>query len=169
MTSVINKLLQLLVGSPSINRYCQNIQLPILQSKIPVRFVNMSYLSHISTDLAPKPVGPYSQAVKYGDTVYVSGSLGLDPKSGKMVEGGVGPETIKALENIQRILEASQSSLASVVKTTVLLADIKDGPTVNEIYKQFFVVPYPARAMFQVANLPLGAKVEIEVVAAANK
>ncbi|XP_025409551.1 2-iminobutanoate/2-iminopropanoate deaminase isoform X2 [Sipha flava] len=109
------------------------------------------------------------QAVKYGDTVYLSGALGLDVNTGKLVEGGAGPETTKALENIQRILEASQSSFRSVVKTTVLLADIKDGPTVNEIYKQFFVQPYPARAMFQVANLPLGAKIEIEVVAAVNK
>ncbi|VVC44550.1 Hypothetical protein CINCED_3A019726 [Cinara cedri] len=128
-----------------------------------------SRVSHVSTDLAPAPVGAYSQAVKNGDTVYLSGALGLDPSTGKLVEGGVGPETTKALENIQRILEASQSSFSSVVKTTVLLADIKDGPTVNEIYKQFFVPPYPARAMFQVANLPLGAKVEIEAVAAVNK
>jgi len=129
--------------------------------------MSSSSLSHVSTDSAPSPVGAYSQAVKYGDTVYLSGTLGLDVNTGKLVGGGVGPETTKALENIQRILEASQSSFASVVKTTVLLADIKDGPTVNEIYKQFFAAPYPARAMFAVANLPLGAKVEIEVVAAA--
>jgi reactive intermediate/imine deaminase len=128
-----------------------------------------SYKSHVSTDSAPAPVGAYSQAVIYGDTVYLSGALGLDVSSGKLVEGGAGPETTKALENIKQILESSKSSFSSVVKTTVLLADIKDGPTVNEIYKQFFTPPYPARAMFQVANLPLGAKVEIEVIAAVNK
>ncbi|XP_050424676.1 2-iminobutanoate/2-iminopropanoate deaminase-like [Adelges cooleyi] len=169
MSVVISRLAGRAVTSTRIAvlKHCHGQNLHLLQATSTA--ANMSNLSHVSTVLAPKPVGAYSQAVIYGDTLYVSGSLGLDPSSGKLVEGGAGAETTKALENIQRILEVSQSSFASVVKTTVLLADIKDGPTVNEIYKQFFVAPYPARAMFQVASLPLGAKVEIEVVAAVNK
>ncbi|XP_026804895.1 2-iminobutanoate/2-iminopropanoate deaminase-like [Rhopalosiphum maidis] len=147
---------------------CTPLLLTALRKRFEV-FEAMSHLSYVSTDLAGPAVGIYSQAVKYGDTVYLSGTLGLDASTGKLVEGGAGPEIKKALENIKHVLEASQSSFSSIVKTTVLLADIKDGPTVNEIYKQFFVPPYPARAMFQVAKLPLDAKVEIEVIAAVNK
>lgn len=155
---------RLTVRTPVI---CTPSLLTVLRKRFEV-FATMSHLSHVSTNLAGPAVGVYSQAVKYGDTVYLSGTLGLD-STGKLVEGGAGPEIKKALENIKHVLEASQSSFSSIVKTTVLLADIKDGPTVNEIYKQFFVPPYPARAMFQVAKLPLDAKVEIEVIAAVNK
>ncbi|KAK9502726.1 hypothetical protein O3M35_011440 [Rhynocoris fuscipes] len=123
----------------------------------------------ISSANAPKPVGPYSQAVQAGETLYVSGCLGLDKDSMKLVPGGAASETKKAIENLQEILKAGNSSLNNVVKTTVFLDDMNDFNSVNEVYKSFFKEPYPARSCFQVAKLPLGAKVEIEVVAISGK
>ncbi|XP_054287119.1 2-iminobutanoate/2-iminopropanoate deaminase-like isoform X2 [Macrosteles quadrilineatus] len=119
----------------------------------------------IVTSKAPKPVGPYSQAVQIGDTVFVSGVLGLNKDTLKLVEGGAGPEAEQALLNLGHILDAADSYYANVVKTTVFLADMDDFPTVNEVYKKYFEEPYPARSCFQVAKLPLGAKVEIEAIA----
>uniref|UniRef100_A0A0A9YG76 Uncharacterized protein n=1 Tax=Lygus hesperus TaxID=30085 RepID=A0A0A9YG76_LYGHE len=119
----------------------------------------------IKTSNAPAPVGPYSQAVQAGDTLYVSGCLGLDKTSLKLVPGGAAQEAEKALENLEAVLSAADTSIAHVVKTTVFLDDINDFAAVNEVYKKHFKDPFPARSCFQVGKLPLGAKVEIEVVA----
>lgn len=119
----------------------------------------------IQSPLTPKAIGPYSQAVLVDRTLYVSGQIGLDANSGSLVDGGIEAETRKALENLGHVLRAAGTDFTSVVKTTVLLANINDSPTVNEIYKEFFKDNYPARAAFQVAQLPKGSQVEIEAVA----
>ncbi|CAG9559937.1 unnamed protein product [Danaus chrysippus] len=111
-----------------------------------------------------KPVGPYSQAILVDKTLYISGVLGLDT-SAKLVNGGAEGQTRQALNNLKHVLEAGGSSLEAVVKTTILLGNIDDFKTVNEIYGEFFVKDCPARATFQVGKLPLGAAVEIDAIA----
>ena len=129
--------------------------------------VNQEEFSEVKTTLAPSPVGPYSQAVRTGNLVFLSGSLGLDPVTGKLADGGIIFEAGQALTNIEAILEASGSSRELVVKTTILLKEISDSKIVNNIYQDFFSGnPFlPARTTYAVADLPLGAKIEIEVVA----
>ncbi|MCB8943581.1 MAG: RidA family protein [Ardenticatenaceae bacterium] len=119
----------------------------------------------IHSDNAPAAVGPYSQAVKIGDLVYSAGQVALDPVTMKLVEGGVEAQTHQVLRNLQAVLAAAGSSLAQVIKTTVFLADMADYKTVNGVYAQYFTENPPARSAVQVAALPLGALVEIEVVA----
>lgn len=124
----------------------------------------MSALTVIDTDKAPGAVGPYSQAIKAGGFVFTSGQLPIDPVTKAMPEG-IKEQTATSLANVKSILEAAGSGLDKVVKTTVYLADIKDFPLVNEVYGATFGQPFPARSCFAVKDLPLGAKVEIEVVA----
>ncbi len=119
----------------------------------------------VSSDRAPKAIGPYSPAIKAGQMIFVSGQLGLDPTSGNLVEGGVEAETRQALTNLSNLLEASGSSLAKVVKTTVFLRDIADFARMNAIYAQFFTEIPPARSAIQVAALPKAGAVEIEAIA----
>ncbi|KAJ7337994.1 hypothetical protein JRQ81_010520 [Phrynocephalus forsythii] len=119
----------------------------------------------ISTAKAPAAIGPYSQAVLVDRTMYISGQLGMDPTSGQLVPGGAKEQAKQALQNIGEILKAAGCDYGNVVKTTVLMADMKDFDDVNEIYKQFFKCNFPARAAYQVAALPKGARVEIEAVA----
>ena len=119
----------------------------------------------IHTDKAPAAIGPYSQAVQAGNTIYVSGQIPIDPATGEMAGPDIAAQTIQSLTNIKNILEAAGTDMNHVVKTTVLLADIGDFSAMNEVYAQFFTEPYPARAAFQVAALPKGAGVEIEAVA----
>lgn len=119
----------------------------------------------ISTPLAPRAIGPYSQALQVDKTLYISGQLGIDPTSGALVQGGLAAQTKQALQNIQAILTAADFSLADVVQVQIFLTNIADFPAVNEVYKQFFNPPYPARATVAVAGLPAGAAVEIMVVA----
>lgn len=119
----------------------------------------------IQTKMAPKAIGPYSQATKAGNFVYVSGQLPLDAETGIMSEGGVAAQTEKALENLRAILEACGCGLADVVKTTVYLKDMNGFAAMNEVYARFFTVDCPARAAFEVARLPKDALVEIEAVA----
>jgi len=119
----------------------------------------------ITTDKAPKAIGPYSAGVKAGHFVYTAGQLGIDPQAGKMVEGGIEAETRQALTNLKNILEAAGSSLSGVVKTTVFLRDINDFAAMNGVYAEFFTENFPARSAIQVAALPLGAAVEVEAVA----
>ena len=122
--------------------------------------------TRIATEHAPAAVGPYSQAVEAGGTVYVSGQVPLVPATGQLVDGGIQAQAEQALRNVGAILEAAGLGYADVVKTTVLLADIADFAAVNEVYARFFTGPVlPARAAFQVVALPLGAGVEIEAVA----
>jgi len=119
----------------------------------------------ISTASAPKPVGPYSQAVQVGKTVYVSGVLGLDKDSMQLAPGGAVEQAKLALKNLGEVLKAADSSYDRVVKATVFLEDMNDFKDVNEVYATYFKEPYPARSAYQVAKLPLGAKIEIEVIA----
>lgn len=112
-----------------------------------------------------RAIGPYSQAVLVDRTIYISGQLGMDPSSGQLVPGGVAEEAKQALTNMGEILKAAGCDFTNVVKTTVLLADINDFNTVNEVYKQYFKSSFPARAAYQVAALPKGGRVEIEAVA----
>ena len=118
----------------------------------------------IESENAPAAIGPYSQAVLADNTLYISGQLPIDPKSGKMPPDAAG-QTRQSLENIAAILSAAGLSMDNVVKTTVLLQDIGDFNAMNEVYAQFFSGVYPARAAFQVAALPKGALVEIEAAA----
>ncbi|XP_022124732.1 2-iminobutanoate/2-iminopropanoate deaminase [Pieris rapae] len=111
-----------------------------------------------------KPVGPYSQAILSGKTLYISGVLGLDQQA-QLVCGGAEAQAKQALDNMKHILEAGGSSLPGVIKTTILLANLDDFQVVNQIYAQYFPKDPPARATYQVARLPLGAAVEIEAIA----
>ena len=119
----------------------------------------------IHTDKAPQAIGPYSQAVRAGDWLFLSGQIGLDPVTGDLVVGGVVVETERVLANLQAVLEAAGASLRDVVRTTIYLADLGDFPRVNEIYAGCFDQPYPARATVGVAALPRGARVEIDAIA----
>ncbi len=114
---------------------------------------------------APAAIGPYSQAVRAGDLVFVSGQLGIDPATKKIVDCGIGAQTRRALENVASILGAAGADLGAVVKTTVFLQSMDDFAAMNEVYAGFFLQNPPARAAFQAAKLPLGALVEIEAVA----
>lgn len=119
----------------------------------------------ISTPAAPAAIGPYSQGVAAGNTVYVSGQLPIDPATGEFPGDDIASQTRQSLKNLLAILETNGMSMADVVKTTVLLADIAEFAQMNGVYAEFFTEPYPARAAFQVAALPRGARVEIEAVA----
>ncbi|KAM3857878.1 2-iminobutanoate/2-iminopropanoate deaminase-like [Diretmus argenteus] len=127
----------------------------------------MSALSRklINTASAPAAIGPYSQAVVVDRTMYISGQLGLDTASGQLVAGGVQAQAKQALINMGEILKAAGCDYGNVVKTTVLLADMNDFNSVNDVYKTFFSSNFPARAAYQVAALPRGGLVEIEAVA----
>ncbi len=118
----------------------------------------------ISSDAAPAALGPYSAGVKAGGMVFLSGQLGLDPKTGQLADGVVA-QAEQSLENIEALLAAAGAALDNVVKTTVFLADIADFAAVNEVYASRFPEPYPARSAVQVGALPAGALVEIEVIA----
>ncbi len=119
----------------------------------------------IHTDNAPAAIGPYSQAVKAGNTIYVSGQLPVDPATGEFAGDSIAEQTKQSLTNIKNILEKAGAGMENVVKTTVLLSDIGDFAAMNEVYATFFKEPFPARAAFQVAAIPKGAKVEIEAIA----
>jgi len=113
---------------------------------------------------APEALGPYSQAILDGETLYLSGQIGIDPATGKMVEGGVEAQTHRVLKNLEAVLEAAGMGLVNVVKTTIFLASMDDFPAVNKVYGEYFPNDPPARATIQVGKLPLGALVEIEAV-----
>jgi 2-iminobutanoate/2-iminopropanoate deaminase len=119
----------------------------------------------IQTDNAPGAIGPYSQAIKAGGFVFVSGQIPTDPQTGEFVAGGITEQTEQVLKNLKAVLEASGSSLAHVVKTTVFLADMKEFSGMNEVYATFFSGAPPARATVAAAGLPRDARVEIEAVA----
>ena len=118
----------------------------------------------ISTEMAPKAIGPYSQAVYINGHLYISGQLPINPETGKMPDG-IAAQTEQALKNIVAILEEAKFTLNDVVKSTVLLKDINNFATMNEVYAKYYTSKPPARAAYEVANLPLGALVEIETIA----
>lgn len=119
----------------------------------------------ISTENAPKAIGPYEQAIRVGDFVYASGQIPLDPETGNLVEGEIKVQTRRALENLKAVLEAAGSSLDRVVKTTVFLKNIADFAAMNEVYAEYLGAAKPARSTVAVADLPRGALVEIDLVA----
>ena len=119
----------------------------------------------ITTENAPQAIGPYSAAVKAGSYLFTAGQLGIDPASGKFVPGGIEAQTEQALKNLKALLEAAESGLGNVVKTTVFLNDMNDFGAMNGVYAQFFTENFPARSAVQVARLPLDGLVEIEAVA----
>ncbi len=121
----------------------------------------------IQTDRAPAAVGPYSQAIRTGELVFTSGQIPLAPDTGTLVEGGIEAQTRQVMENLRSVLRAAGTDFDRVVKSTVYLADIGDFAAVNTVYGGFFSENPPARSAFQVAALPLGARVEIEMVALA--
>ena len=122
----------------------------------------------ISTQEAPAAVGPYSQAVRVGSTVYCAGQIPLDPKSGQIVPGDIGAQTRRVLENIAAVLRAESLAFENIVKTTIFLTNLSDFQTVNEIYGSYFKKEPPARSTVQVPALPKGANIEIEAIAVAN-
>lgn len=120
----------------------------------------------VATKEAPQAIGPYSQAIKAGGFVFVSGQIPLVPATGEMVQGGIEVQTEQVLKNLAAILKAAGSSLDAVVKTTVYITNIADFAKVNEVYAKFFVKDCPARVCVEVSNLPKGALIEIDVIAA---
>ncbi len=123
----------------------------------------------ISTDNAPRAIGPYSQAVEVNGMLFISGQIPVDPQSGKIVEGGIKEQTEQVLKNIEAILQAAGYSFADVVKSTVFLKSMDDFVGMNEVYERFYSDNPPARAAFQVARLPLDVLIEIETIAIKSK
>jgi 2-iminobutanoate/2-iminopropanoate deaminase len=120
----------------------------------------------VLTDRGPKPIGPYSQAVRVNGFLFVSGQVALDPKTGEMSKGDVREQTERVLENVKGIVEAAGSKMPHVIKTTVFLKNMNDFTAMNEVYARYFTAAPPARSTVEVARLPKDALVEIEVVAA---
>ena len=125
----------------------------------------MSLRQVIFTEKAPKAIGPYSVAIRVGNLLFTAGQTGLDPATMELVPGGIQAETRQVLTNIRNVLEAAGSSLEQVVKTTVFLRDMADFTQMNTIYAEFFPRDHPARTTVQVAAVPRGGAVEIEVIA----
>jgi 2-iminobutanoate/2-iminopropanoate deaminase len=119
----------------------------------------------ISSDGAPKAIGPYSPAVRAGQLLFVSGQVPIDPATGEMVAGDIAAQTRRVLDNIGALLTAAGRSFGDVVRTTVFLADMSDFGAMNQVYGQYFSQPFPARATVQVARLPKDSRVEIDVIA----
>ena len=122
-------------------------------------------LAAVSTRSAPAALGPYSQAIRAGDFLFVSGQIPIDPETGELSSGAIGDQTRRALQNVGEILKAAGGSLRQVVKATVYLADLSDFTAMNESYATFFTAPQPARSTIQAARLPRGARIEIDVIA----
>ena len=130
--------------------------------------MNLLGKSAVSTENAPAAIGPYSQAIEIGEMIYTSGQVGLDPKTGQIVEGGIREQTVRVLENLKAVLAAVRSDLQKVVKTTVYLKNMGDFAAMNEIYATYLAKDgwvAPARSTVEVARLPKDALVEIEVIA----
>ena len=123
----------------------------------------------IQTKEAPAAIGPYSQAVKHGNMIFLSGQVHLDPATGQVVTGDIAAQTRRVMENLRAVLAAAGGSFDDVVRTTIYLVDLGHFTAVNEAYGSYFEPPYPARATVQVAALPKGAQVEIDVIAHVRK
>jgi 2-iminobutanoate/2-iminopropanoate deaminase len=122
-------------------------------------------MHQITTDAAPDSLGPYSQAIRDGDTIYTSGQGPLDPDTGAVIDGDIAAQTAQTLANLEAVLQAGGSSLDDVVKTTVYVAEMADYDAVNEAYAEYLTEPYPARTAVEVGEFPVDIGVEIEVVA----
>jgi 2-iminobutanoate/2-iminopropanoate deaminase len=121
----------------------------------------------ISTDKAPKAIGPYSQAIKAGGFIFTAGQIALDPATAQIVEGDVGRQTVRVLDNLRAVVEAAGSSLGRVVRTTVYLKDMNDFAAMNEVYALYFPDNPPARSTVEAARLPRDVRVEIDLIALA--
>ena len=119
----------------------------------------------ISSPDAPKAIGPYSQAVRAGDLLFLSGQVPIDPSSGNIIDGDIAAQTRRVFDNLGAVLAAGGRSFTDVLRTTVFLADMNDFSAMNAVYAQYFSEPYPARATVQVARLPKDARVEIDMIA----
>jgi 2-iminobutanoate/2-iminopropanoate deaminase len=119
----------------------------------------------VATDSAPKAIGPYSQAIRAGSLLFVSGQVPIDPATGQIVDGDIAAQTHRVFRNISEILKAGGASLDHVVRTTVFLADMNDFAAMNQVYAGYFTSPAPARATVQVSRLPKDARIEIDVIA----
>lgn len=119
----------------------------------------------VKTNQAPAPIGPYNQAVKHGETVFVSGQIAIDPATGKLEQDSIEAETHLVLTNLKAVLEAAGTNLEAVVKCSIFVTDMNDFNTVNTVYGQYFTVNHPARETVQVSALPAGARVEISCIA----
>lgn len=122
--------------------------------------------SIIHSDNAPKAIGPYSQAVRFGDTLYTSGQTPIDPATGKLVDGDIGAQARRVFENLKAVLAAADATFDNVVRVGIYLTDLANFAAVNDVMKQYFNEPFPARSTIGVASLPLGAQVEIDMIAA---
>ena len=126
----------------------------------------MSNRKAVRTGSAPGAIGPYSQAIAAGGFLFVSGQIPLDPGTGRLVEGGIGEQVGRVLENLKAVLQAGGAGMETVVRTTVYLTDLSEFPRMNEIYARYFGSDPPARTTVQVSALPRGARVEIDAIAA---
>ncbi len=124
----------------------------------------MANLQQVHTNSAPQAIGPYSQAIKTGSLVFLSGQIPLDPENMELVSGGISAQTHQVFSNLIAVAEAAGGSLANAVKLTIYVTDLGDFATVNEIMAEYFTEPYPARATIQVSALPKGSMVEIDAV-----
>lgn len=122
-------------------------------------------LSAVSTESAPKALGPYSQAIRAGQFLFVSGQVPIDPQTGALVQGTIGDQARRVFQNIGEILKAGGASFQQVVCTTVYLADLGDFSAMNDVYATFFTAPQPARSTIQAARLPRDARIEVDVIA----
>jgi 2-iminobutanoate/2-iminopropanoate deaminase len=120
----------------------------------------------VSTERAPKAIGPYSQGIVSGDLLFLSGQVPIDPATGELVAGGIEPQVVRVLDNLRAVLEAAGCGFPQVVRTTVYLTDLKDFDAMNAVYARYFNEVRPARATVQVTALPRGARVEIDAIAA---
>ena len=120
----------------------------------------------IQTEKAAEPVGPYSQAIRYGDFVYVAGEKGISPETGKIVEGGIAAETRQTLDNVKAILEEAGLSMGDAIRAVVYVTDLSEFGTMNDVYAEYFTTDPPGRTTVEVTSLPAGAHVEIEITAA---
>lgn len=120
----------------------------------------------ITTEKAPKAIGPYNQAIEINSTLYISGQIPIDPITGEVVAGGIAEQTEQVMKNIGTILSAAGYSYNDVVKSTCMLSDIKNFTAMNEVYSKFYVKDFPARSAFQVVALPRNVLIEIETIAA---
>lgn len=123
----------------------------------------------VSTDKAPAAIGPYSQAILFGNLVFCAGQIGADPKTNNLIGEDIKIQTEQAFKNLENVLQAAKSSLTKVLKVNVYLKNMTDFSAMNEVYATFFEEPYPARATVEVAKLPKGARIEIECIAYTDK
>ena len=142
--------------------------IPLLSTLIFSKEINEMPKEIISTENAPQAIGPYSQAVKAGGLMFISGQIPLNPETGDLVSGSIEDEANQVLQNIKSICEAAGHGMEDIVKITIFLTDLGNFATVNEVMKKHFSEPYPARATVEISGLPLGVNVEIEAIVSTN-